>query len=925
MRNFKNIISLVFLAGFVFIAPLKTDALTIEEIVKNSNGLQPISITDIKNAISDYENQETIDEINSILDESLSSSKNANDKLVELNTIISSINEDNKALLTIKEKNKYDKSVSTLKDKVELAKQINVAAKNYSQSGLDKYNEALEKYVSLKSKLEDEKEKADAILDSNISKINTKLDIINDLLLELINTENKLKEAYSKANTAYESAKENAKVVNNNFSEKLEELKEYVEVNGEQELNDLIQANVDYLTSGVLYATSQVALKLIDIEIQLVEAEIASLEADLVLLDEQLAPYEEALNNKKNELNILNDELDSLKEILNDNGTVADIESQILSANEVLQDLNNTKNNIEFAQAKCSSYIADLNTAIENNDTTKVVELLLKNEESYGFVGKNIKVTIEKKLNSSFELVNYVFVTDLDTSKEFVYSYEEKDGVVTIYEQNKVAEHEATEINGTFTVGKYIAKFNGNTYNVSSININESLGRFSLNININGFRVNNKYYEVKRENNSWFAVEKNIEFTYGRFNIPNGIQLVDGTKNSITITEAEHYEQGTGNPITSQAAVNRCSALETNTIDTQISVQQEKISALNNKLTVATTLESQISEKETEIAEKETEVVKAETELDNQKAIITNEKGMTYAQIEVKLDELDKKLNHYPKLGDESFVDDLANIADLTALIANLTQGNIDVQALVETINNLNVGLNIKKRFINEIDTILANNYNKAKQDLIDVAGEDLENISNILSDIAPLINEVAESNLKLLETKAKYELAKTNYINLQNTKELALKAQELAKEELDVLEKLKEENNFDLSDLDAKFNQTKDALVNVENEVEVKINDYVIVEDESFENNNDNENDTKNDTTIKEESTINKIKQKNSSNKDADKEQNNKTRGKENTDTKLFDSEEKFNWLNLLWLLPIVLIIFFIIILIKRKKEKED
>ena len=109
MRNFKNIISLVFLAGFVFIAPLKTDALTIEEIVKNSNGLQPISITDIKNAVNDYEYQETIDEINSILDESLSSSKNANDKLVELNTIISSINEDNKALLTIKEKTEYDK------------------------------------------------------------------------------------------------------------------------------------------------------------------------------------------------------------------------------------------------------------------------------------------------------------------------------------------------------------------------------------------------------------------------------------------------------------------------------------------------------------------------------------------------------------------------------------------------------------------------------------------------------------------------------------------------------------------------------------------------------------------------------------------------------------------------------------------------
>lgn len=898
MRSLKNIISLVFLAGFVFITPLKTDALTIEEIVKNANGLQPISITDINNAVSDYEYQETIDEINSILDESLNSSKNANDKLVELNTLINSINEENKALLTIKEKTEYDKSVSTLKDKVELAKQINVDAKDYSKSGLDRYNEALEKYVSLKSKLEEEKSKADAILDLNIKKVNTKLDIIDDLLEELTSTENKLKEAYNEANTAYESAKENANAVNNNFSEKLEELKEYVEVNGEQELNDLIQANVDYLTSGVLYATSQVALKLIDFEIQLVEAEISGLEADLVLLDEQLVPYEEILSNKKNELVSLNDELDTLNESLKENGTVAQIEEQILNEKAFLQDLNNTKNNIESAQAKCSNYIANLNAAIENNDTAKVVELLLKNEESYGFTEKNIKVTIEKKLNSSFELVNYVFVTDLDTLEEFVYSYKENNGVVTIYKQDKIAEHNATEINGTFTVGKYLAKFNGSTYNIINIK------------NYVGFFVGLTPYEVKNVDGSWVAIKKSF--------------LGDGEPVVITVTEAEHYEQGSGNPITSQAAVNRCSALETNTIDTQISLQQKKISALNDKLNVAKSLESQIEEKEIEITEKETEVTSAQDELKNKKATITNEDGLTYAEIEAKLDELDKKLNHYPKLGDEGFVDDLASIADLTALIANLTQGNIDVQALVETINNLNVGLNIKKRFISEIDTILANSYNRAKQDLIDVVGEDIENVSNILNDIAPLIKEVAESNLKLLEARTKYELAKANYSNLQNAKELVLEAQEEAEEELDALEKLKEENNFDLSDLDAKFNETKDALVNVENEVEVKINDYVMVEDESLENNNDNENDTENDAIVKEENNTNKNKQNNSSNKDGEKEENNKTQEKENTDKEVFDSEDGFNWLNLLWLLPIVLIILFIIILIKRKKDKE-
>ena len=898
MRSLKNIISLVFLAGFVFITPLKTDALTIEEIVKNANGLQPISITDINNAVSDYEYQETIDEINSILDESLNSSKNANDKLVELNTLINSINEENKALLTIKEKTEYDKSVSTLKDKVELAKQINVDAKDYSKSGLDRYNEALEKYVSLKSKLEEEKSKADAILDLNIKKVNTKLDIIDDLLEELTSTENKLKEAYNEANTAYESAKENANAVNNNFSEKLEELKEYVEVNGEQELNDLIQANVDYLTSGVLYATSQVALKLIDFEIQLVEAEISGLEADLVLLDEQLVPYEEILSNKKNELVSLNDELDTLNESLKENGTVAQIEEQILNEKAFLQDLNNTKNNIESAQAKCSNYVADLNAAIENNDTAKVVELLLKNEESYGFTEKDITVTIEKKLNSSFELVNYVLVTDLSTSEEFVYSYKENNGVVTIYKQDKIAEHNATEINGTFTVGKYLAKFNGSTYNIINIK------------NYVGFFVGLTPYEVKNVDGSWVAIKKSF--------------LGDGEPVAITVTEAEHYEQGSGNPITSQAAVNRCSALETNTIDTQISLQQEKISALNDKLTIATSLEEKVETKKAEITTKETEVASAQDELKNKKATITNEDGLTYAEIEAKLDELDKKLNHYPKLGDEGFVDDLASIADLTALIANLTQGNIDVQALVETINNLNVGLNIKKRFISEIDTILANSYNRAKQDLIDVVGEDIENVSNILNDIAPLIKEVAESNLKLLEARTKYELAKANYSNLQNAKELVLEAQEEAEEELDALEKLKEENNFDLSDLDAKFNETKDALVNVENEVEVKINDYVMVEDESLENNNDNENDTENDAIVKEENNTNKNKQNNSSNKDGEKEENNKTQEKENTDKEVFDSEDGFNWLNLLWLLPIVLIILFIIILIKRKKDKE-
>jgi len=935
MKSSKNIIFSIFLAGLVFITPLKTNALTIEEIMKNASSLLPININEIKDTVN-YDYHKDIEEISSILDESLNNSKNANDELVELNTLMNSINEDNKALLNIKDKQEYDESVAALKEKVETAKEINTNAKTSSQNGLDKYNEALAKYASLKVELEEKKEKAEAILNTNISTVNTKLDIINNLLDELNKTENKLKEAYNEANIAYENAKENAEVANNNFSEKLEELKEYVEVNGEQELKDLIQVNTNYLASGVLYATSQVALKLIDIEINLVEKEIASLEADLALLDEQLAPYEEALTNKENELATLKGELNSLKENLNTNGTVAEINAQITSAQAVLQNLKDSKEDKESAINKCSNYIGELNTAIADNDTAKVVELLLKNEESYGFTEKNITVTTETKFNSSFELVNYIFVTDTDTSEEYVYSYEENDGVVTIYEQNKVAEHEVTELTGSLTSGKYLAYLNGTSYNVTTVDI-PVLGKLT------GFNVGSKIYYNLRYDNGWKATITTDECeNYTNLGFTKICTSYKKQDVNVTVTEAEHYEQGNGNPITSQAAVDRCNALETNTIDAQISLQEAKITELQEKLTTATTLENQIAAKNAEIAAKENEVTAAETELNNQKATITSEAGMTYAEIEAKLDELNEKLNHYPKLGDERFTDDLASIGEITSLIANAAQGNVDVQAIVETINNLNVGLNIKKDLISQIDKILANSYNKAKQDLIDVAGEDLENISNLLKEIAPLISDVAESNLKLLEEKTKYELAKASYEALLNAKELVVNAKEDALNELEDLEQLKEENNLDLSDLDNKFKEAEESLVNVENEVEVKINDYVEVEDENTEteepeNNTDTDTDTdtetETDTTIKEENkpnknNANKNNQNSSANKDEEKVENNTTTEKEDTEDtngEVFDPEEEFNWLNLLWLLPIALIIFFIIFFIKRKKDKKE
>lgn len=895
MKSFKNIISLIVLASFVFLIPLKTNALTIEEVIKNLNDLQPSNITNIKDAINYYDYQESIDEISSILDESLNCSKEANEELDELNTLMNSINDKNKTLLTIKDKKEYDSAIDTLKEEVELAKQINSSAKTSSQEGLDKYNEAIEKYASLKSELEDKKAKTEAILNANIMATNAKLDAINSLLEELVKHEDKLKEAFNEANKAYDNAKASATAANTNFVEKLEALKEYVEVNAGDELNDLIEVNTKYITSGILYASSQIALKLIDVEINLVEAEIESLNEELILLDQKLELYKNAVTEKEEDLNELNEELENLTQSLNTNGTVNQIEAQIINAEKYLEELKQSKDE----QTKCSEYMPELKAAIEAGNAEEVVKLLLKNEKAYGFTEKNIEVETKKELNSNFEIVDYIIVTDLDSSEEYVYSYKENNGVVTIYYQNYVDEHEVSELTGEITAGKFLAYLDGSAKKIGSININESFFSYNINININGFIANGKYFEVKKENNNWFAIEKTVKISL------SGIQLVDGNKTAITVTEAGHYEQGNSNHITSEIAVNKCTALENNTIDTEISLQETLIDALEQKLVIATELEQNITDKQTEKATINEELATAQVEYDNQKAIITNEDGLTYSDIESKIAELEGKLNHYP-----NSIGDLADLANLKNIINGATQGNVDVKSILETINNLNIGLNHKRTLVELLDKILEKNYNNAKEELKDVVGEDIENISNILNDLAPLITEVAESNLNLVEEKVKYELAKANYDAYLEAKKIILDAKENTLEELEELENLKTENDFDLSDLEFKIKEAEDALVNINNDVEVTINDYVEVKEENTESDNKPTSDNTTETSKSDKN-------------DSSKEE--KVEIKDSTEeTYEEELENGFNWLNLLWLLPIAIILFFIIFFIKRRKEEE-
>ena len=129
----------------------------------------------------------------------------------------------------------------------------------------------------------------------------------------------------------------------------------------------------------------------------------------------------------------------------------------------------------------------------------------------------------------------------------------------------------------------------------------------------------------------------------------------------------------------------------------------------------------------------------------------------------------------------------------------------------------------------------------------------------------------------------------------------------------------MKKENNFDLSVLDAKFKEAEEALINKNLEVEVKVNDYVIVED--LNNEIVNNPSIENTNTSTEENIIN---EKNTNSKEETKENNISNEeemiGNQDTTTK----SEGFNWLKLLWLLPLLLIIIFIIIFIKRKKDEE-
>ena len=897
MKSFKNIISLIALVGFAFLIPLKTNALTIEEVIKNLNDLQPSNITNIKDAINYYDYQESIDEISSILDQSLNSSKQANDKLNELNVIMNSINDQNKVLLTIKDKKEYDNALDTLKEEVELAKQINSSAKTSSQEGLDKYNEAIEKYASLKSDLEDKKEKTEMILNANIIAVNAKLDAINSLLEELEKLENKLKEAFNKANNAYVSAKESATVANNNFSEKLEALKEYVEVNAEDELNDLIEVNTKYITSGILYASSQIALKLIDIEIDLIEAEIESLKGELVLLDQKLEPFKNEISKKESELAALKVEREKFD-------TIKNLENDLNKAKEDLTKYETIKNNAELVQNKCSNndYINKLKSAISNKNYKEAVYLMLENE----IFAKEITPIEEERLNSEFKNETFIIVTD--NSKEYVFSYKVDDnGVVTIY-RHELLNNEVTEIVEDFSLAdKYLANFNGNVYKIGSINL-----RFTR---LTGFFANGKAYQVRQDDKgNWIAAEKNL-------------LLQDVSITNITVTEVPHYDEGTSS-ITSVSAITICdAAFDTSDNDNKIDEQKKLIKKLDDNLNNAKSLDTQINNK---IAEKDAAIA----EYDKQKEIITNKDGMTYADIETKIDELEDKLDHLPT----SF-SDLADLANLKNIINGASQGNVDVKSILETINNLNIGLNHKRTLVELLDIVLEKNYNNAKEELKEVVGEDLETISNILKELSPLINDVAESNLKLLEDTAKYELAKANYNAFMEAKNFILKEKDKALEELVELEKIKDENNLDLSDLESKIKQAEEALININGDVEVTINDYVDVKNENTETKNeliiDNINkDVKDENTeteltvdnlnivLEDESETN-IKHKiNNSSKNDEKVEINDTI--EESYEEVSDTDDGFNWLNLLWLLPIALILFFIIIFVKRRKDEE-
>lgn len=831
MKKFKKYISLL-LVAYMLISPIYASALSYEEIkeeaTKIKEEIQKAEDTKTLNVATkvNYDSLKNTDEIVKLLDESLENSKKAKEILNEVNLLLTGIEEKNAKLSSIESKEEYDELVKEIEENTKKANELKKDAIKYNKIAEEKYEEALNLYNILYKLLNEKKLEADLIINDSIDFNEEKLANLNLLLSSVNNLENKLANLLEESKLNLENAekiKEEAKKVSD---EKLDELKNHVDLNGEKEINELIDANKNYLTNAVLYGATELALKVIDKKIENIEKEIEVLNNDLENLKKQLEVYENNVKEKEKVLENINKELEETKKDLEKSSSY--YKTEINNANIVLNNLIKQNEDLENSKNICSTYLTKLKTAINEKNYEEVIRLLFENESEFGYVGKNFTIKIEKKFNNEFKLLDYAIVTNNTDNVVDNYIYEIKDDIVYIYKQELVYEKPVNSIDGDITASKYSVVYNDKKYDVYSVG------------GVAGVKIGNYVYKLDYDN-GWKGtttyLTKDCSWVYC-YSKPVTKKI------EVSVVLNEHYKPlENAEPINSKVATNRCEAVLEGSLEDEINAQQDLIKELNEKFEYALLVEEKIENIEKEIEQAKEKLLKAKKELINAQNTLKNDKNMTYSEIENEIKAKEDELSKNPSIQD---------IVNVTSVVNDINNGKLDIKDVVETINNLDTGIVYKRNIINLINNILEKQYNDSKEELEKVAKEDYEIVSEKVEELAPLLEDLVKADTNLIDAKIKNELAKENFENNKKAKEELLKVTNEINENVKTLNDLKDNNNLDcLNEASKKLEEAYNNLLNInEDEIIIEINEFVEKKVEE-ENNNEEVNNNQNNNVV--------------------------------------------------------------------------
>lgn len=899
-KTLKTLFATLIIVNVFF--TVQVNALTLNEAKTKVNELtstiEKIQNTDVDKALeeSNYESLKNTDDIVKLLKQSKKNSKKSKTAIDNMNKSFKKAIELNNELVTITDLKEYKATVDEIEANIFAANKYLELAKNTSETGNLKYDQANELYNSLRNELEKQKDEANKIINETIDNVEVKIDVLNKHLIISKKIEKELQTAFNESEEAYNLAQASANAANNLLKNEVNNLKELVNENKEEKINELVKANTTLLASRALMDLSKVATDLQTFQINITNKKIDNLKKDEAILLEKLKPAAEKVTEKEEIVKSKENELNTLNKDLNEFGTSASYEKQIQFKKEEIQKLENSLINYEESVTTCNNYLANLNTAIDNKDGKTVVKSLLENEVDK-YKGLNLTTNYKISFNNQFKLENFVNIENDNTT----YSYVFKDGIASIYNLITIPEVEVSSIDSKFNLTAYKAIVNGETKDVISVG---GITKFFIGINS---------YKLKFEDGAWQAYSKNWKLQDVKADF-----TIKVFKKSYVINETIPF-------ITSTNAKTRCESISLgkDEINSQIVKLNNDIETLKTKKSEAVLKEQAIAEKLVELTTAKEELANAKTNFNDLKKITTNKKGQNLFDIQKEIIELNNTLNKAP-----SFKEAI-KVAEISKDIAS---GNIDIKKLIEDMNSLNFGLNKKLEILNLANNLLEKNYSRNLENFKKLVGENYKEASEIAKKIADLTKDATKKNTIAGIQKIKFETVKKSKEEISNLSNSFEEKINFEKENLEKLNKALDNNNLNfLSNLEPKFKRAKKLLNNVnEKELSLKINEYTKpqIEEETltnqpFVNNNFNVQNMNNETNIDEELEIEEDEEEEIDN-EVIKEKNDKKDKKELKETSflgnILNTIKKFN---ILWFLPFLLI--FIIILLKRDNEEDE